>query len=178
MSIKLLFIAILLGVFSGQAFARNATAAQYLYMISKVIPEKKKVAIFMSKELVGKEKTKLERAAATFGLTATIYLIDNAKTIGTSLKKLTGNEALVVYETPVLSEKSSKMFILSKCKEKGIPVVSSSVDYAKAGAFIGIIVNEKFKLTELLINLQNHSDQSSKFTEEFNLSLGITQVLR
>jgi len=173
-----LFVVILLYAFSGQLFARNATASQYLYMISKVIPEKKNVSIFMSKDLVDKEKPKLERAAVTFGLTVKIYLIDNARTIGSSLKKIESDNALVVYGSPVLDEKTSKMFILSKCKEKGIPVVSSNEEYAKAGAFIGIIVNEKFKMSQLLINLQNHADQSSKFTEEFNLSLGITQVLK
>ncbi len=172
-----LMVVIFMCLLTSQVFARNATAAQYLYMVSKVIPEKKNVAVFMSKDIVEKEKIKLERAAATFGITATIYLIDTAKTIGASLKKLNGDEALVVYETPVLDEKSSKMFILSKCKEKSIPVISPSEEYAKAGAFIGIIVNEKFKMSKLMINLQNHADQSSKFTEEFNSSLGITQVL-
>lgn len=178
MSFIRLFIVVFSFLFLGQVFGKNATAAQYLYMINKVIPERKTVAVFMSEDLVNKEKPKLERAAATFGITVTIYLIDNARTIGGSIKKLSSDDALVVYETPVLKEKSSKMFILSKCKEKGIPVISSSMDYAKSGAFIGIIVNDKFKMTELLINLQNHSDQSDKFTEEFNLSLGITQVLK
>jgi ABC-type uncharacterized transport system substrate-binding protein len=173
-----LTILLLLVLSTSQLFARNATAAQYLYMISKVIPEKKKVAVFMSRDLVEKEKGKLQRAAATFGVTVTIYVIEGARSIGTSLKKLSGDDVLVVYETSVLVQKSSKMFILSKCKEKGIPVVSPSEEYAKAGAFIGIFVNEKFKMTGLIINLQNHADLAPKFTEEFNVSLGITEVLK
>lgn len=161
-----------------QSYATNATAAQYLYMVSKVIPEKKNVAIFMSNELLGVEKGKLERAAANFALKITIYVIDSPKAIGESLKKIEDNSVLVVYETPVLDDKSSKMFILSKCKESGIPVVSSSVEYAKSGAFIGIIVNEKHKMAQLLINLQNYSEFASKFTEEFNLALGVTEVIK
>jgi len=163
---------------SGQSFARNATAAQYLYMVNKVIPEKKDVAVFMSNDLLETEKGKLERAAANFGLKVTIFIIDSPKTIGESLKKIEDNSVLVVYETEVLEEKSSKMFILSKCKERAIPVVSPSVEYAKSGAFIGIIVNEEHKMSQLLINLQNHSEFASKFTEEFNLALGVTELIK
>lgn len=161
-----------------QLFAKNALASQYLYLVNQIIPDKKDVAVFMSKDLVDKEKIKLERAAATFGLNITIYLIDSQRTIGRSLKKLDDNCSLIVYETPVLEEKSSKMFIISKCKEKGVPIISASEEYAKAGAFIGIIVDDKFKISQLFVNLQNHGDLAPKFTEEFSLALGVTNLIK
>jgi ABC-type uncharacterized transport system substrate-binding protein len=165
------------GIF-GQAIARNATAAQYLYMVNQIIPEKKNVAVFMSKELVETEKMKLERAATTFKLKVTVYIIESPRNIGESLKMIDENTALVVYETPVLQEKSSKMFIISKCKEKNIPIVTPSEEYVKSGAFIGIVVNEKLKVSQLLVNLQNYSQFAPKFTEEFTLALGVTEIIK
>ena len=172
------FLIIVVILFVGQAFGRNATAAQYLYMVNKVVPEKTEVAVFMSKDMVDHEKQKLERAAATFKLKVTIYVIESQRTIGESLKSLNENTALVVYDTPLLADKSSKMFIISKCKEKNIPIISPSEDYAKAGALVGIIVDESFKMSRLLINLSNYSEIVPKFTEEFTLALGVTELIK
>lgn len=176
-ALSVLLITILFGSF-GQVFARNATAAQYLYMVNKILPEKQNVAVFMSKDMVEKEKIKLERAAATFKLKVTIYIIESPRNIGESIKSIDENTALVVYETPVLEDKSSKMFIISKCKEKNIPIVTPSAEYVKAGAFVGIIVDEKFKMSQLMVNLQNYSQFESKFTEEFSLALGVTEIIK
>lgn len=174
----LLFITVTLFCSVSQLLAKNATAAQYLYMVNKIVPEKKNVAIFMSKEMVETEKVKLERAASTFDLSVTVYIIESPRNIGESLKKIDDSSALVVYETEILQEKSSKMFIISKCKEKNIPVITPSEEYVKAGALVGIIVDEKFKMSQLLINLQNYSQFAPKFTEEFTLALGVTELIK
>ncbi|MCB0281020.1 MAG: hypothetical protein H6627_11680 [Calditrichae bacterium] len=174
----LLFITVTVFCSASQLFAKNATAAQYLYMVNQIVPEKQNVAIFMAKDMVETEKVKLERAAATFKLNVTVYVIESARNIGESLKKIDDNTALVVYETPILQEKSSKMFIISKCKEKNIPVITPSEEYVKSGALVGIIVDDKFKMSQLLINLQNYAQFAPKFTEEFTLALGVTEIIK
>ncbi len=163
---------------SGQLWAKNATAAQFLYMVSKVLPEKKNVSIFLPAELLSREKPKIERAAATFGLKVKLFLIETARSLGEGFKQLKNDEVLIVYESDVTSVKSSRLFILKKCKERNIPVVTPMEEYSKAGAFLGIIVNEKFKMKDLLVNVQNYAEYAPKFTEEFNVAIGVTQVIK
>jgi len=162
----------------GSSLAENATSAQYLYMVNKVLPEVKKAAVFMPPELVEAEKSKLQRAAAAFQIQVTIYPIESNRTIGENLKKVSDDEVLIVYDSPVLMEKSSRLYILKKCKERNIPVITSNEEYSKSGAFIGIIVDGEFKISQLLVNLQHYEQFASKFTEEFSLALGVTQIIR
>ncbi len=174
---KVLLLTILVG-FSTQSIAKDATAAQFLYMIHKILPEAKTVSVFLSSDQLDKAKTKLARAGATFGVKVKIYLVDTQKNIGENLKAIADNSVLVVYDTPTLMKKSSRMFILSKCKEHNIAVVTSSADYSKSGAFLGLIVDDKYKMKDFLVNLQNYSRFASKFTDEFKLALGVTKVFK
>ncbi|HHM02471.1 MAG TPA: hypothetical protein ENJ15_05605 [Caldithrix abyssi] len=175
---KLSLVLVLLMFLGGPLWAKNATAAQYLYMVNKVLPEKKNVSIFLPSELLSKEKPKIERAAATFGIKVKIFLIETARSLGEGFKQLKDDEVLIVYESDVTSVKSSRLFILKKCKERNIPVVTPMAEYSKAGAFLGIIVNDKFKMQDLLVNVQNYAQYAPKFTEEFNVAIGVTQVIK
>ncbi|RMH64986.1 MAG: hypothetical protein D6677_03490 [Calditrichaeota bacterium] len=173
-----LWMSLCLFVLVGSLSAKNATAAQFLYMINKILPEKKNVTIFMSPDVLDKEKPKLERAAATFGMKVKIFLVENARSLGEGFKQVGDDNVLVVYENSVTSQKSSKLFILKKCKERNIPVVTPMASYSESGAFLGIIVDEKFKMKDLLVNVQNYAEYAPKFTEEFNMAVGVTQVIK
>jgi len=174
---KTLLILFLFAV-STQASAKDATAAQFLYMVNKILPEVKTVSVFLSSDQVDKAKTKLGRAGATFGLKVKIHLVDSQKDIGENLKSLSDNSVLLIFDTPMLMQKSSRMFIMSKCKERNIAVISSSADYSQSGAFLGLIVDDKFKMKDLLVNLQNYSRFADKFTDEFKLAMGVTKVFK
>ncbi len=174
---KLIAALLILGAVT-QGLAKDATAAQYLYIIKKVLPEVKTVSVFLSSDQVDKAKGKFARAGATFGFKVKIYLVDSQKNIGENLKNISNSSVLIVYDTPTLMKKSSRMFILSKCKEHNIAIITSSADYSASGAFLGVIVNDKFKIKDLLVNLQNYSRFASIFTDEFKLALGVTKVIR
>ena len=173
-----LIIGLCIALTAGNVAAKNATAAQFLYMINKILPEKKNVTIFMAKDILEKEKPKLERAAATFGMKVKIFLIENARSLGEGFKQVSDNDVLVVYENSVTTQKNSRLFILKKCKERNIPVVTPMASYSQSGAFLGIIVDDKFKMKDLLVNVQNYAQYAPKFTEEFNVANGITQVIK
>ncbi len=178
MRIYLCFFLLIL-ITAGSAVASDATASQYLYMVHKILPEQKNVAIFMSGEQAQKEQKKLTRAAASFKLKVFIYLIADARDIGKNLKRIKDGEPLILYDSPALMSKSSMQFILIKCKENNIPVFSASMDYVKSGAFVGIIMKDNSKKVDhVMVNLKNFNKYTTTFTDKFNVALGIREVLK
>ncbi len=169
----------LLIIVTGSVSANDATASQYLYMVHKILPEQKNVAIFMSEEQALKEQKKLTRAAASFKLKVSIYLIADARDIGKNLKRIKDGEPLILYDSPALMSKSSRQFILTKCKEKNIPVFSASMEYVKSGAFVGIIMKDgSKKVDHVMVNLKNFNKYATTFTDKFNMALGISEVMK
>ena len=74
------------------------------------------------------------------GLSAKLYVISNTIDVGKRLRELPSKSILVVYQSDVLSKKSTqRLFILTKCKEHQIAVITSSAEYSELGALIGLV---------------------------------------
>ncbi len=158
--------------FSGE----NATALQVFFAIKKVFPETQNVSLLISQNLLDQENTKIARAATQTRLTVEIYAVRDAIDIGKKLKKIPENSILVIFASDALSSNSSRLYILSRCKEKNIEIVSTSEDYTNSGALLGILLNEQHKV-ELILNLKHSQVLASKFTKEFIQQTGINQII-
>ncbi len=171
-------LSILLGL-AVSGMSGEPTAAQYFYTAKKLMPEAMEISIFMSKDQLDVHKSKIERAATQFNLSPTIYVIESSKNIGQSINKMNDNGLLLIYETPELMDKSSRLFVLSKCKDKNIKIISSSLEYSQQGAFLGLITNDDKRIEHFIVNLK-HSEPAlaSIFTDEFISQVGVTEVIR
>lgn len=171
------FLILQIFIFSSLAFGREVTLLQFFYTAKNVFPDVKEISIFLPAEQQAAEQPKIASAAAKMGLTVKLFLIDDAKSIGSNIKLLGNNTVLLVYDSPVLMEKSSRLFILSKSKEMQVPVITSSRDYSDSGALLGLFPDENNKL-KLIVNLQHSPYLSAKFTDEFNQKIGAAEVIR
>jgi hypothetical protein len=162
--------------FLTSAFAKEATALQYFFLVKKIFPEKTEVSVFIDKDRLGEEKDKIARASAQTGLKALIFEVDDQKSIGQNLRQLADNQVLILYGSPVVEEKSSVMFILSKCKSKGVSIFTASRAYSESGALLGILNDEVG--AELVLNLKQNEQLATVFNENFIQEVGIKRVIR
>ena len=178
MSFKRLISAVLLLTLvlaTGQALADDANATQYLTMAKQAFQDAKEVAIFISEEDLAKEKDIINRAALQNGLTAKLYVIANTIDVGKRLRELSPNSILVVYQSEVLSKKSTQLFVLKKCKESQIAVITSSSEYTELGALIGLVkTGPRF---ELVLNLKQNDWAAARFPSDVIERLGIARVI-
>lgn len=144
----------------------------FFFVVNKVFPELKEVSIFMTREALAENENKVNRAAATFNLKATIYLIESSTMIGQAIKQIPSNSLLVILSSGLLSQKSSILYILSKCKEKQILLITSSQEYSEAGALLGLVIDENQK-TKLVVNLTHYENLRPKFSQELLQQQGI-----
>lgn len=157
--------------------AKDATALQFMFTVKKIFPDAKNVSVFMPTSTIDKEKSQLTRASAQAGLKTTVFGVNNYKDIGEALRKIDDGSVLVMFTSASLMDKSSKMFILTKCKKKQIKLVTSSKEYSDSGALLGIIPSDDHK-TELILNLKHSAQLADRFTPETIKELGITTVIR
>ena len=107
-----------------------------------------------------------------FNLKAKIYVIESTSAIGNAIKQINPNSLLVIFSSDILNQKSSILYILSKCKEKQILLLTSSLDYSEAGALLGLITDENQK-TKLIVNLTHSENLRAKFSQELLQQQGI-----
>jgi len=174
---KLFSILLLLIVFVNAAvFAQEASPSQYFYVIKKLLPDTKSVSIFMDPELIIKEKVSINRAALQNNLKVRIYPISTPIDIGKNIRQLKDGSILIVYSSDVLTSKSSVAYVLKKCIEKNVTVVSSSPLYSDLGAFLGLIKGEDNKL-KIVVNFKQYANLQNNVMQERMQLVGVTQVI-
>jgi len=174
---KITLIILALVLSTQMCLANQPSPLQVFYSIKKILPEAKKVGVFIPEELFKAEETKIARASKQMGMEVKVYLIKDTKSIGKNMKNLKDIDILVVYNDPVMTAKSSMMFILSKCKDKEIPIISSSEDYSKAGALIFLGRDDNNKIYYVL-NLKHTAYLAAKFDDASIEKLGIAKLIR
>jgi ABC-type uncharacterized transport system substrate-binding protein len=149
----------------------------FFFVLNKVFPEVKEVSIFMTKEMLAENESKLNRASGTFNIKATIYVIESTASLGNAIKQISPNSVVMIFSGGIMNEKSSILYVLSKCKEKQIVLLTSSMEYSTAGALLGLVVDENQK-TKLVVNLAHSENLRSKFSQESLLQQGIYAEIR
>jgi len=170
-----ILICLILLVISGQNFAGDVTVLQLFHIIKQVFPETKNIALLMTKEDMNAELTKVNRAAAMTQLKVKIHAVENSFDIGKEIKRIAAKSILVVGNSELFNEKKTKLYILSKCKEKEISLITSSRDYVESGALLGLVKSEEGK-SEVMLNLKHYAFLRDKFTEEFKQEVNITEL--
>ncbi len=175
---KLFIVSFLLSlIIHVQLSAKEVTFLQYLYTIKQIFPDLTECSVLIDKSMVDAQKSKLERASAQMKVKVVVYPVKNNKDIGKSMKEVRDNSVLILFSSSLFENKSTKLFVLSKSKEKKIALVTSSKEYVDAGALIGLLPNEKNK-TDLVVNLKHSQYLAAKFTEDFVKTAGIKTVIQ
>ncbi|MEJ2635085.1 MAG: ABC transporter substrate binding protein [Calditrichia bacterium] len=175
---KMLFLFCLIFFAQNAVQAANSpTPLQIFFLVKKIFPEIKEVSVLVTKDLLETEKTRVTRAAAQTQMKVVLYPVENATDIGTSFKEINDKSFVVIYDTDILSQKSNKLYILSKCKEKRIPLITTSPEYTESGALIGILAEGNDK-TDVVVNLKHSDSFQSKFTSDFIRQAGISRVIQ
>lgn len=170
----LVYMLVLILLSSIPAFAK-VSSMQLFYLVKQAFPEASEVNIFISKTNLADEKDKIARATVQFQLKALIYDIDNASDIGNGTKKLAENSILIVYDDEVFANKTNKLYILSKCKEKKISLVTSSMDYIQSGALLGYIEETSGK--KIILNITHYDHLKDMFTSDVLQKIGVAEVI-
>ncbi len=174
---RLYSILLLVFLLAHFASAKEPTFLQYFFSIKKVLPSAKTVALFIPGDVYQAQQQKIARAAKQSNLKVEVFQVSDTRSIGQQMKLLKEVDILLVYNTPLLTQKSSIMFILSKSKDKQIPVISASQDYVKSGALIGLLHDENNR-TELVLNLKHTPYLASHFTDDVLQKIRATQIIR
>jgi len=159
------------------AYAQKISPRQYFFTVKKIFPETENIDLFIEESQLDELKNEIAKAAAQAQVKVKIYPVNDTKSIGQSVKKLDNSSTLVVLPSPVINNNSSKMFILSKCKEKGISVVTESKDYSDSGALLGIFPQDGAK-TKIVLNLKHSQELLAKFTPEYAQQIGISEIIQ
>ena len=171
---KLFVVAVIVLVYALPSFSQ-ISSMQLFYLVKQAFPDAQEVNIFISSDNLRDEKDKIARATVQFQLKAIVYEISSAADIGNSTKKLADNSVTILYDDKVFDNSKNKLYILSKCKEKQIPLVTSSMDYIQSGALLGYVVDAGQK--KIILNLTYYDHLKSKFSSEVVQQLGITEVI-
>lgn len=155
---------------------KTASPLQVFFTMKQVFPELKEASIFISKEVFEAEKTKISRAALQTQIQAQVYPIESPKDISKHLRNMADESVLIVLAGGILDDKSSKLYILSKCKEKKIAIVTNSADYTESGATLGVVAGEDGKMAPVL-NLKHSPHLKAKLSQAMLQKAGIAQVI-
>ena len=172
-----LFVVLLMLSQGAAAFAGDANASQFFYIVKKLFPDATEIAVFISHESLSEQKTMLDRAAAQNKVKATIYLIETSTDVGKRIRELRENSILVIFNSSVLLKKSTQLYILKNCKEKQISVFTSSREYSDLGALLGIIKGSD-NTVDLVLNLKQNEYLKPKFTDVLIQQVGIAEVIQ
>ncbi len=172
---------ILLAVFVmaqvGNVFAGQPTFLQYFFSIKKVLPDTKIVGVFLPESEYSAQKNKIALASQRSGIKSKVFLINDMKSIGKSMQELSGIDILLVYNNPLMMKKASRMFILSKCKDKSIPIITSSEKYSKSGALLGLLKGDDGH-SKIVLNLKHSPKLASVFTDDYVKKAGIAERIQ
>jgi hypothetical protein len=170
-----ILICLILLFLSGKNFAGDVTFLQLFHIVKQVFPETQNIALLLAKEDLNTKMTKINRAAAMTQLKVKVHTVDNSFEIGKEIKRVKDKSILVVGNSELFNEKKTKLYILSKCKEKEISLITSSRDYVESGALLGLVKSDDGK-SEVMLNLKHYAFLREKFTDEFKQEVNITEL--
>ena len=170
------YIIIVIFIILSNLSAQKVTPRQYFFTVKKIFPDTEEIGVFIQSSELPEVKDKIALAAAQAQIKVKIYSVSDFKSIGKGLKKLPQSGTIVVYPSPILLDKSSKLFVLKKCKEKAVAVISESKEYSDAGALLGIFPQVGAK-TKIILNLKHSQDLLAKFTPDYVKQVGISEVI-
>ena len=174
---KIIFSILLVFILTiGFSQAGDVTILQMLFVSKKALPEFEEVSVLITKWDMEANMEKINRASAQMQLKLALYAVENSFDIGEVFRKIPPQSALVIIDEGLFDNNKMKLYILSKCKESEISVVTSSQDYFDSGALVGYVMNEQGKRS-IMINLTHYAHLQPKFTEEFIQVAGIEKVI-
>jgi len=177
MKLSTKLIVFLIMFVSVNVYAGEPTFMQYFYSVKQILPETKEIGVFITEDQFNEQKDKLNRAAQRTGVKAQIFLVSDMKSIGKNIKNIGGIDILLISQAEVLMSKSSRLFILSKCKDKKIPIISASEEYSRSGALVGLLEGDDGK-SKIVLNVKHSPYLASRFTDEFNKKAGIKELIQ
>ena len=171
---KLLFVLVGILVFTAPTLAK-VSSMQLLFLIKQAFPDVQEINVFINSTEMQDELATLTRAATQMQIKANVYEIANAANIGTGIQQIANNSILLVYDDEIFNNTKNKLYILSKCKEKQIAIVSSSNDFIQSGALLGYVDTDGSK--KIVLNLTYYDHLKSKFTPDVIQQIGVNQVI-
>ena len=137
------FVCIYMLMLATRLFANGVSPLQLLYVVKQVFPDQEQVTVFISKGQFAELEEKINRAAAQSHLKVQVCVVESSSGIGSMLSSMERNSVLVLLESDLLLNSTTKLYILSKCKEKQIAIVTSSKTYSDSGALVAVIKRSK-----------------------------------
>lgn len=171
------FILLVFLFWNNSIIAKDPTAMQTLFTVKQVFTDCSEVAIFISEAQYKEEEKSMQRASAITQIKPVIYYIKDAIEIGTNVRKLAEKIPLIIYNSDVISNSSTKMYILKNAKDKLIPVIALTNDYYISGGLLSLTINEEGKL-EINANLKSNTEYASLFTPETIEKLKIVNIIQ
>jgi len=170
-------ILFLLLILVSLASAAEPTFLQYLYSAKQVLPESENVGIFITQDQYDAGKDDINKACQRTSLKAQVFIVSDLKSIGKNMKAVKGVDLLLITQADVLNDKSSRLFLLSKSKDKKIPLISSSEEYSNSGALIGLLPGENGR-SKIVLNVKHTPYLAARFTDEYNKKAGIKELIQ
>lgn len=157
--------------------AKEPTFLQYLYSAKQALPETEQVGIFITQSHYDAQKEDISKACKRTNLRAKVFVVSDMKSIGKNMKEIAGMDILLITQADVLNENASRLFILSKSKDKKIPLITSSDAYSKSGALLGLLPGEDGH-SRMVLNVKHTPYLAARFTEEYNKKAGIKETIQ
>ncbi len=172
---KLALLALLVVGQVGLLQALEITPLQVFYIVRQGFPEQTEVSVLITEADYHRQEKKIGRAAAQMQLKVTIHVVRNSLDVGKAVKRTPNKSILVVFDNPALTSSKTKLYVLSKCKDKKVSIVTTSQAYSESGALLGVY-NEKENV-KIVLNLKKNSHLKAMFSEEVKTKLGVSEVL-
>jgi hypothetical protein len=161
---------------TSHGFSKDITPLQLLFVAKKVFAEKQKAYVMIDKKGFREFEEGLKRASVQMQVELQIYLIGGKADVGNAFKEIEDNSLLIIFDSAFLTESSTKLYVLSKCKDNRISIVTSSKHYGDSGALLTLF-NDELGNTKIQLNLQKNEDHKDRFTKELIENSGINEVL-
>jgi ABC-type uncharacterized transport system substrate-binding protein len=156
-------------------FADDIGPMQFFYVTKQLFPTHDKVAVFVSKSQFNELEEKIKLSAAQNNLKAHVFIVESTGDIGAALNTIESNSVLVLFESRMLLSNTTKLYILSKCKEKQIAIITSSKSYSDSGALVAV-TKEAEKLS-LILNLKQNEHLKTVLTQDVIAKIGFNEVI-
>ena len=153
----------------------SVNALHYFYLVHQVFPEVTDLYIMIDKDRLASEMSKIQSGSAQYSIKTSVYDAENQVDIGKAIRDMKENSYVVIYDDQIFLEKKNMMYILSKCTERQISIITSSREYIEAGALLGYIDDGGSK--KIVLNLKHYEHLKEKFTVEFIQKVGIHEVI-